>query len=289
MQSIKNNEITFKGSPVQLVGRRLTPGKLAADFILVTNKMEEVRLAQFKNKIKVITTLASLDTTVCELQVKEFNKRAVGFSQNVVVIVVSKDLPFAQERFCVNHEINNLIVLSDYKYSSFGINYGLLIKELNLLARAVVILDSNDMLRYVQVAKELTQHLGYIETLSRLKEVVDSEPLRDDKNLPGKCVSCESGALPLPIEVIKNYLHSMSDWKLVENKKIVKEIKFIDFKDAKYFLDLLAIIVEEQGHHPVFTLNYNKLKMTLTTHVANGLTENDFTMARIIDEVRVLT
>jgi len=279
------NKITFQGNPLQLVGRRLSLNKPAPDFILVNNEMAEIRLTQFANKIKVITTLASLDTPVCELQVKEFNKNAAGFSPNVVVMVVSKDLPFTQRRFCAGHEINNLIVLSDYKYSSFGINYGLLIKELNLLARAVIILDSNDAVRYVQIGEELTKQLDYVDTLKHLNDVVNTKPLLINKDLPEKCVPCEAGTSALPTEIIKNRLRSFPDWQLIENKKIVKEIKFVDFVTAKYFLDLLAIIAQEQGHHPTFTLIYNKLKITLTTHAANGLTENDFIMAQMINDL----
>lgn len=279
------NKISFKGNSVQLVGRRLALNQPAPNFVLVTKDMEEVMLAQFKKKIKVITSLVSLYAPVCNLQVKEFEQSIASFSPNVMVMVVSKDLPFAQKEYCVSNKINNLTMLSDYKYSSFGINYGLLIKELNLLARAIVILDSNDVVRYIQIGQEVAEQLDYIDVLNRLNEIIQSGPLSNTKSLPEKCVPCDAGTPPLPVSVIKHRLSSLSDWQLVENKKIVKEIKFTDFKDAKYFLDLLAIITEEQGHHPTFTLIYNKLKITLTTHVAGGLTENDFIMAKIIEEL----
>jgi thiol peroxidase len=134
--------------------------------------MEEVDLSKFKGKIKVITSLPSLDTPVCELQAKRFNKSASTLSDNVVVIVVSKDLPFAQKRFCIDHDIKNLLVLSDYKYYSFGINYGLLVKDLNLLARSVVILDGNDVVRYCQIGAELTDPLDYEDALNNLNNVI---------------------------------------------------------------------------------------------------------------------
>lgn len=285
--TFKINKISFQGNPMYLVGRRLILNKPAPDFTVLNNDMVEVGLAQFVNKIKVITTLASLDTPVCELQVKEFNKSAASFSSDVIVLIVSKDLPFAQKRFCANHEANNLMMLSDYKYSSFGINYGLLIKELNLLARAAIILDRNDNVRYIQVGEELTRHLDYADILKHLGKILKAKPLPKNKDLPGKCVSCESGAPPLPIYKIRSRLHHFSDWLLVEDKKIVKEIKFPDFVTAKYFLDLAAFIAQEQGHHPTFTLTYNKLKITLITHAVDGLTENDFVMARLIDELSI--
>lgn len=272
---------------MQLAGRKLTLNQVSPDFTVLNNAMEEVRLFQFKHGIKVIASLASLDTPVCESQITKFNKEAVNFFPETMVIVVSKDLPFAQKRFCVDHNINNLLILSDYKYSSFGINYGLLIKELNLLARAVVILDNNNIVKYIQIAEELTNQLDYPDILKNLSEVVKTKSLPKNKDLlVEKCKPCEIGALPLSIDVINDYLQSFPDWQLIENKKIVKEIKFTDFVTAKYFLDLLAVIAEEQGHHPVFTLVYNKLKITLTTHAANGLTKNDFIMAKIIDELK---
>jgi len=195
-------------------------------------------------------------------------------------------LPFAQERFCVSHGIDNLTVLSDYKYSSFGINYGLLIKELNLLARAIIILDGNNIVRYIQICKEITDAPDYKDALENLDKISKSQLKLENKNLPIKCTVCETGTPSLSIEIIKDRMASLAGWQLVDDKKIVKEIKFVDFPAAKYFLDLLAIIAEEQGHHPTFTLIYNKLKITLTTHSSSGLTENDFIMAKIIDELQ---
>jgi thiol peroxidase len=172
MSNNQVDRITFQGSPMQLAGRRLTLNRCAPNFLLVNNAMEEVDLSKFKGKIKVITSLPSLDTPVCELQAKRFNKSASTLSDNVVVIVVSKDLPFAQKRFCIDHDIKNLLVLSDYKYYSFGINYGLLVKDLNLLARSVVILDGNDVVRYCQIGAELTDPLDYEDALNNLNNVI---------------------------------------------------------------------------------------------------------------------
>lgn len=278
-------KITFKSSPLTLVGRMLKTGITAPDFKVVSTDLKEVSLADFKNKVKVIGSFPSLDTPVCDLQVKEFNKKAAGFSSDIVVLGISKDLPFAQKRFCQMNDIKNEVVLSDYKFSSFGINYGLLIKELNLLARAVLILDKNDILRYIQVVDELTNVVNYEETLKNLEEVVKNPVLSVKEELPSKCKPCEGGTPPLPKEKIDKLLAQHRGWELVEDKKLVKEFKFKDFIEAKYFLDLVSVIAEEQAHHPTLTLIYNKLKVTLTTHAAGGLTENDFIMAKIIDEL----
>ena len=148
-------------------------------------------------------------------------------------------------------------------------------------------LDGSNIVRYIQIGKELTDQLDYVDVLKNLNTIVQAGPLSDNESLLGKCKSCEVGALSLPIDIIKNRLRSFPDWQLVDDKKIVKEIKFLDFITAKYFLDLLSIIAEEQGHHPTFTLVYNKLKIILTTHSTGGLTENDFIMAQIINELEV--
>ncbi len=278
--------ITFKGNALTLVGRVLKTGSLAPDFRVTSGTLEQVGLSDFKGKIKVITSFPSLDTQVCDLQIKEFNKRAVGFSDEVVILGISKDLPFAQKRFCESFDIKNIRLLSDYKFSSFGINYGLLIKELNLLARAAIILDKNDIVRYVQIVPELTTPPNYEDVLSNLAQILKNPALSlPAGGLPAKCKPCEEGTAPLPREKIEKLLAQYRGWELMEDKKLVKEFKFKDFVEAKYFLDLISVIAEEQGHHPTLTIIYNKLKITLTTHAAGGLTENDFIMAKLIDEL----
>ncbi|MEW6170161.1 MAG: thiol peroxidase [Candidatus Omnitrophota bacterium] len=277
--------ITFKGNPSSLVGRIIKINSSAPDFKASAQDLKEITLSNFKEKIKIITSFPSLDTPVCDLQVKEFNKRATNLSRDVVIIGISKDLPFAQKRFCETFEIKNITVVSDYKTSSFGINYGLLIKELNILARCVIIIDKSDIIRYLEIVPELTHAPNYDEAIKKLEEVIKNPKLTLKQELANKCVPCEGSTLPLPKETIEKLLRELGNWQLIEGKKISKEFKFKDFIDAKYFLDLISIISEEQGHHPIMTLNYNKLKITLTTHAAGGLTENDFIMARIIDEV----
>ncbi len=280
-----SGKITFKGNPMVLVGRSLKEGMAAPDFRAVSSGLKEVTLSDFKGKIKVITSFLSLDTPVCDLQVKEFNKRLAAFPSEVAVIGISKDLPFAQKRFCETFDIKNVTVLSDYKFSSFGINYGLLVKELNLLARSVLILDKNDFIRYLQIVPEATSPPDYNAALNRLEEIIKSSPLSGKEEIPEKCKPCEGGVAPLAKETVEKLLAKYRGWEAVEDKKIVKEFKFKDFSEAKYFLDLISVIAEEQGHHPSLTLIYNKLRVSLTTHAAGGLTENDFIMASLIDSL----
>jgi len=280
--------ITFKENPMTLVGRKIKIGDSAPDFRVVSGELKEVTLSDFDSKIKLITTFPSSDTPVCDLQIKEFNRKAVSFSPELAVLGISKDLPFAQKRFCNENDINHIGLFSDYKYTSFGINYGLLIKELNLLARSVIILDKNNNVRYMQIVEELTSAPDYEDALGNLDKILNSPAVSVKGELFLKCKPCEGKTPALTEERIGELTAQFPDWQLIEEPKggkIVKEFKFKDFVEAKYFLDLVSVIAEEQGHHPALSLIYNKLKITLTTHSAGGLTENDFTMAKIIDSI----
>lgn len=280
-----HRKINFKGKPVSLIGRVLKKEIRAADFRVVSQELEEVGLRNFEGKIKVITSFLSLDTSVCDAQLKEFNRRASRFTSDVVVLCISKDLPFAQKRFCVANDIKNVFVFSDYKYSFFGINYGLLIKELNLLARASIILDKNNYIRYAQIVPEIATQPDYDEVLKNLEDTIRNPNLPVKEELPSKCKPCEGEVPALAAESVEKLIKGINNWQLVEGKRLSKEFKFKEHEEARYFLDLVSIIADEQGHHPTMTLSYNKLKISLTTHAAGGLTENDFIMARIIDEL----
>ncbi|MDP2831619.1 MAG: thiol peroxidase [Candidatus Omnitrophota bacterium] len=168
--------VTFNGASLALTGKPIKAGSRAFDFKLISQDLKVVKLSDFSGKIKVINFFPSLDTPVCDLQVKEFNRKAAGLGPEVVVIGVSKDLPFAQARFCSANEIKNEVVLSDYRFSSFGLNYGFLIKELNLLARGTLIIDQSDCLRYIQVVSEITHSVDFGEVFDNLQKVL-SAPL----------------------------------------------------------------------------------------------------------------
>jgi thiol peroxidase len=163
--------ITFQGKPLTLAGTAPQAGAAAPFFTVTSQDMKDATLSDFKGKIKLISTFPSLDTPVCDLQVKEFNKHASSLSSDIAVIGISKDLPFAQKRFCSENGIKSETVLSDYKISSFGLAYGLLIEGLYLLARAVIIIDKNDIVRYFQVVGELTNPPDYAGALKALEEI----------------------------------------------------------------------------------------------------------------------
>lgn len=166
-----SSKITFKGNPLTLTGNEVKVGDKAPDFTVTSVDLNQVKLDDFKDKVKILTTFPSLDTPVCDLQVKEFNKRAASLADDVVVIGVSKDLPFAQKRFCDANSIENVVTVSDYKDNSFGNNYGLLIKELQLLARAIIIVDKSDIIQYIQIVSEVTDQPDYEDALNNLGKI----------------------------------------------------------------------------------------------------------------------
>lgn len=278
-------QVKFKNNILNIVGRNIKVYDFAPDFRVVSSEMKDIFLNQFDEKIKIITTFPSLDTSVCDLQVREFNKKASNLSSDIVVIGISNDLPFAQKRFCELNNIKNVFVFSDYKYSSFGLNYGVLIKELKLLARTVIIVDKNNVVRYIQISEEITESLNYDDVMKNLEEIIKNPVVGKKSEIPSKCEPCEAGTPPLQKEQITKLLEKFDGWTLIEDKKIVKEYKFKDFIEAKYFVDLVSIVSEEQFHHPTITVSYNKVKISLTTHTSKGLTLNDFIMAQIIDQL----
>jgi thiol peroxidase len=155
-----------------LSGKGPESGSPAPGFKVLKQDLSETGLADFKGKVKILTSFPSLDTPVCDLQVKEFNKKALNFSSDIAVMGISMDLPFAQKRFCQENDINNVTVVSDHRDASFGLNYGLLIKELRLLARSIIIVDKEDIVRYIQVVGELTNPPDYEAALKALQDVL---------------------------------------------------------------------------------------------------------------------
>lgn len=162
--------VTFKSNPVTLVGPEIKVGDKAPDFRLLTTEMTEVWLSESKGRVRLLSVVPSLDTPVCDLQTQRFEEEASKLG-DVVIYTISMDLPFAQARYCGAHNITNLRTLSDHREASFGVAYGVLIKELRLLSRAVFIVDRDDIVRYVEYVKEITQHPEYDSALETLLKV----------------------------------------------------------------------------------------------------------------------
>ncbi|RYI26337.1 thiol peroxidase [Bacillus infantis] len=152
--------ITFKGNPVTLLGNEVKAGDQAPEFKVLANDLSEVTLADSKGQVRLISVVPSIDTGVCDAQTRRFNEEASKLD-NVKVLTVSVDLPFAQKRWCAAAGIENVQTVSDHRDLSFGEAYGVAIKELRLLARAVFVVDSNDKVIYAQYVSEATDHPDY--------------------------------------------------------------------------------------------------------------------------------
>jgi thiol peroxidase len=164
--------VTFKGNPLTLVGSEVKVGDKAPPFTVLDQALAPVTLSTFAGKVKIISVTPSLDTPVCNLQATTFNEKARSLSADVVVINISMDLPFAIARFCAGQGIDNLRTLSDHRDASFGMAYGVLVKELRLLARSVFVIDKADVVRYIEVVAEMTHEPDYEGALGAAKKLV---------------------------------------------------------------------------------------------------------------------
>lgn len=164
--------ITFKGNPFTLLGPEIGVGNPAPDFQVVDGTLAPVTLASLAGKIKIISAVPSLDTPVCDTETRRFNQEAAGLPEQVVVLTISLDLPFAQKRWCGAAGIDRVQVLSDYQERSFATAYGLLIKELKLLARAIVVIDAANVIRYVQIVPEVTNEPDYAAVIGAAKALL---------------------------------------------------------------------------------------------------------------------
>ncbi|MDF2962895.1 MAG: lipid hydroperoxide peroxidase [Paenibacillus sp.] len=163
---------TLKGNPITLVGPELKVGDKAPDFKANKNLMEQASLADYAGKVKLISVVPSLDTGVCDAQTRRFNEEAAKLGDNVVVLTISVDLPFAQSRWCGAAGIDKVITLSDYKDHSFGQAYGVLIKEIQLLMRSIFVIDANDTVQYIEYLGEMTEHPNYENAIEAVKKLV---------------------------------------------------------------------------------------------------------------------
>lgn len=164
--------VTMKGNLLTLVGSEVKIGQQAPDFEVIANDMSSVKLSSFKGKVCIICSVPSLDTSVCDTETRRFNEEAQRLGDEVAVLTVSMDLPFAQKRWCGAAGVKNVQTLSDYRDASFGNAYGVLIKELRLLARAVFVIDKEGIIRYVQIVDELTNEPDYDAALEAVKKLL---------------------------------------------------------------------------------------------------------------------
>jgi thiol peroxidase len=165
---VRTGEITFQGNPLTLLGPKLTVGEAAPDFVVLQNDLSEAKLSDFSGKTIIISVVPSLDTPVCDMQARRFNEEA-GKREDIVVLTVSMDLPFAQQRWCGAANAKNVVTVSDHRDASFGAAYGVLIQELRLLARAVFVVGVNGKIMYVQIVPEITELPDFDAALAAAK------------------------------------------------------------------------------------------------------------------------
>jgi thiol peroxidase len=164
--------ITFKGNPFTLLGPQLKVGDKAPDFAVVDNGLAPVSLASSAGRVRIISSVPSLDTPVCDTETRRFNQEAAGLPGDVAVLTISLDLPFAQKRWCGAAGIDKVTTLSDYRDRSFGLNYGVLIKELLLLTRAIFVVDAQGVIRYIQIVPEVTSEPDYAAVIAAAKALL---------------------------------------------------------------------------------------------------------------------
>ena len=163
--------ITMKGKPLTLIGNEVKVGDQAPDFEILNTSLEPVKLSSYKGKVVVVSTVPSLDTQVCDIETKQFNEEAKKLGSDVAIITVSMDLPFAQKRWSTEADVHDIQLLSDHRNNSFGNAYGVLIKELRLLARTIFVIDKDGIVQYIQYVKETVDEPDYNEVLEAIKKL----------------------------------------------------------------------------------------------------------------------
>ena len=164
--------VSMHGNPLTLVGKELSVGDSAPDLELLDNDLNPIKLSSFQGRICVISAVPSLDTPVCDMETRRFNEAAGQLGDNVVILTISVDLPFAQKRWCGAAGVENVVTLSDHRDTAFGTAFGVLIKELRLLGRSIFILDQNGSIQYIQNVKELSEEPDYDAVLEAVQKLV---------------------------------------------------------------------------------------------------------------------
>jgi thiol peroxidase len=161
----------MKGGPLTLVGKKLREGDRAPDFEVLDNDFSPVRLSSFRGRVCVISSVPSLDTPVCDMETRRFNEEAGKLSPDVRIMTISMDLPFALKRWCGAAGVDKITTLSDHREAKFGTQYGVLIKELRLLARALFVVNREGVIQYIQIVKEISQEPDYDTVLDVVKKI----------------------------------------------------------------------------------------------------------------------
>jgi thiol peroxidase len=169
-----NANITFKGNRIKVLGDSITEGQPLPEFVLTGTDMADLTNEAFTGKVLVISVVPSLDTPVCAIQTKRFNKEASRLGDQVKILTVSLDLPFAQKRWCGAEDATAVITASDYKYRNFGNAFGVYLEDLGLLARAVFVVDKTGKVTHVEYVDEVASEPNYDAALSKVESAINS-------------------------------------------------------------------------------------------------------------------
>ena len=164
--------ITLHGNPLTLTGNEVAVGNPAPEFELLDNDLNPVKLSDYRGKVCIISAVPSLDTPTCDVETRRFNTEAAELGPDIAILTVSLDLPFAQKRWCGAAGVDKVVTLSDHRNAEFGESYGVLIKELRLLARAIFVVDKQGVLRYTQLVKEVGDEPDYGAVLEAARGLV---------------------------------------------------------------------------------------------------------------------
>jgi len=164
--------VSMKGQSLTLLGNEVEVGQKAPDFEVAANDLSAVRFSSFHGKVCIISAVPSLNTEVCDMQTRRFNEEAIKLGGDVVVLTISMDLPFAQKLWCGTAGVKNVQTLSDHREASFSTAFGILIKEMRLIARAVFVVDKDGIIRYIQIVDELANEPDYQSVLDAVRELI---------------------------------------------------------------------------------------------------------------------
>ena len=171
MDKERKGIVTMGGNPLTLAGEEIKVGDKAPEFTASNNDLSEFSSKDLDGKVRVLSVVPSIDTKVCQMQTNRFNKEAADLD-GVDVVTLSVDLPFAQDRFVGENNIEDIKLVSDYKDHDFGKKYGFLLKENQLLSRGIVVVDKEDKVQYVEYVKEVTDEPDYDKALEAVKKLI---------------------------------------------------------------------------------------------------------------------
>lgn len=169
---MKNRIVYMQGQPMALEGAQLKEKDRAPGFTLTGTDLKPVTMERFKDKVVILSCVPSLDTPVCSLETRRFNQEAAALGKDVAVVTVSKDLPFAQARWCAANGIENVCLLSDYKNQGFASDYGVFMPDMGLLARAVFVIDKQGIIQYIQFVEEVSNEPDYQTVLDKTRQIL---------------------------------------------------------------------------------------------------------------------